>query len=64
MRQFHEVLMKRDKTSEDKALVAAVMLLSTQHDPDSEKRSFSHLTMEEVFDKLVSEYEETMELSA
>ncbi len=47
-----------EMTSRDHALIAAVVLLSTNHDPQSESRSFSHLTMEECFDKLVQQYRE------
>lgn len=58
---FEAVLIKAQKTAEDKALIAAVILLSTQHDHRSEARSFSHLTMWECFDKLVSQWESLVE---
>ena len=51
MHHFFEVLTKRDKTPDDKALIAGVMFCSTQP-------GFSHLTPEEVYEKLVTEWEE------
>jgi hypothetical protein len=47
----------KQKTQADKALLAAIALLSTQH-TTSEYRSFSHLTKEEVFDKLALQWDE------
>lgn len=58
LHRFQQVLLRENKELEDKAMIAAVMILSTQHDPNREELSFSHLTMEQCFDKLVARYEE------
>jgi hypothetical protein len=62
MHLWHQLTQKQDKTEVERAIIAAVLLLSSQYDPQSERRSFSHLTMEECFDKLVKEYDELIEI--
>ncbi len=59
---WHQLTQKQDKTEVERAIIAAVLLLSTQSDPKNEYRSFSHLTMEECFDKLVKQYEGLSEI--
>lgn len=59
MTQFDEIL-STDKgllSNSDKALIAAIALLSTQHNPERPDLSFSHLTLSECFDKLVEQFE-------
>lgn len=58
LHSWHKVLLESEKTDADKVLIAAIILLSTQHDPKDEKRSFSHLTFEEIWDKLSAHYDE------
>lgn len=54
---FHQLLTKPKKTDDDKVFIAALVILSTSHDAESEARSFSHLTSEEMWDKLLESYD-------
>jgi len=58
MHAFHQLARKEPKSDDEKALLAAIMLLSTQHDPRAESRSFSHLTPEGCYDKLLTQWGE------
>lgn len=61
--EWDNLLTSSKKTSRDKALVAALTILSTQHDEYFEEYSFSHLTPGECFEKLAAYYD-TLEKSA
>ncbi len=54
MHLWQQLNQKQDKTEADRALIAAILILSTQHNSQSKVWSFSHLTFEECFDKLVA----------
>lgn len=59
---WSQLTQRQIKTPEERALIAAIISLSTHHDPNNEYASFSHLTMEQCFDKLVKQYGQVHEL--